>query len=74
MEKAKSSSPHQQKVTIFDKIISKELSAEIIYEDEHCLAFNDVNPQAPIHFLVIPKRRIAMLDDVTDGDKNVKRR
>lgn len=42
--------------TIFDKIISKEIPAQIIYEDEKCLAFRDINPQAPVHFLVIPKK------------------
>lgn len=41
--------------TIFDKIISKEIRADIIYEDDRCMAFNDVSPQAPVHFLVIPK-------------------
>ena len=43
--------------TIFDKIISKEIPAKIIYEDEQSLAFRDVNPQAPTHILVIPKIR-----------------
>lgn len=43
--------------TIFDKIISKEIPADVIYEDDLCLAFNDINPQAPVHFLVIPKDR-----------------
>lgn len=42
--------------TIFDKIISKEIPATIIYEDDDCLAFRDINPQGPIHFLVIPKK------------------
>lgn len=41
--------------TIFDKIISKQIPADIIYEDDRCLAFNDISPQAPVHFLVIPK-------------------
>lgn len=41
--------------TIFDKIISKEIPANIIYEDDQCLAFRDISPQAPTHFLVIPK-------------------
>lgn len=41
--------------TIFDKIISKEIPANIIYEDEQALAFRDISPQAPTHFLVIPK-------------------
>lgn len=43
--------------TIFDKIISKEISASILHEDDVCIAFEDVNPQAPVHFLVIPKSR-----------------
>jgi len=41
--------------TIFDKIIKKEIPASIIYEDDSCLAFRDINPQGPVHFLVIPK-------------------
>lgn len=57
--------------TIFDKIISKEIKADIIYEDDLCLAFNDISPQAPVHFLVIPKRRIARLQDAVDNDKEV---
>ena len=40
--------------TIFKKIIDREIPAEIVYEDDLCLAFNDVNPQAPVHVLVIP--------------------
>lgn len=43
--------------TIFDKIINKQIPAQIIYEDEEALAFRDVNPQGPVHFLVIPKHR-----------------
>lgn len=41
--------------TIFDRILQKEIKADIIFEDEKALAFRDVNPQAPVHFLVIPK-------------------
>lgn len=59
--------------TIFDKIISKEIKADIIYEDDLCLAFNDVSPQAPVHFLVIPKRRIPRLQDAEMDDKEVRR-
>ncbi len=51
--------------TIFDKIISKEIPATIIYEDDEVLAFNDINPQAPIHFLVIPKIQIRTANDIT---------
>ncbi|GLE06344.1 hypothetical protein PINS_up022857 [Pythium insidiosum] len=43
--------------TIFDKIIDRSIPARIVYEDDECLAFHDVNPQAPVHILVIPKRR-----------------
>lgn len=57
--------------TIFDKIINKEIPADIVFEDEHCLAFKDVNPQAPIHILIIPKIRIAKVADATGSDKNV---
>ena len=43
--------------TIFDKIISKQIPADIVYEDNQCLAFKDIAPQAPVHVLVIPKQR-----------------
>lgn len=61
-----------QKETIFDKIISKQIPADIIFEDDKCLAFNDINPQAPTHFLVIPKRRIPTLDASGEDDKDVR--
>jgi histidine triad (HIT) family protein len=54
--------------TIFQKIIDKEIPAQIVYEDDRCLAFRDVAPQAPTHVLVIPKKEITSLDDLTDGD------
>lgn len=57
--------------TIFDKIISKEIPATIIYEDDLCLAFRDIAPQAPVHFLVIPKTRIARLEDSKESDEKV---
>lgn len=57
--------------TIFDKIISKEIPAQILYEDDKCIAFKDVTPQAPIHFLVIPKQRIDMIENATKDDHNV---
>jgi histidine triad (HIT) family protein len=44
-------------VTLFDKIVAKQIPAQIIYEDEVCLAFRDINPVAKVHFLVIPKNR-----------------
>jgi histidine triad (HIT) family protein len=55
--------------TIFDKIIRKEIPADIVYEDEHCLAFKDVNPQAPIHILIIPKTCIEKVADAMAEDK-----
>ena len=54
--------------TIFTKIIAREIPAKIVYEDDLCLAFEDINPQAPTHLIVIPKKPIASVDDVADGD------
>jgi len=71
VEKAKSAKPGAQADTIFDKIIDKTIPAKIICEDELSLAFHDVNPQAPVHFLVIPKKRISMLSDATDDDSQL---
>lgn len=61
----------QSEPTIFDKIINKEIPVKLLYEDDKCLAFNDIAPQAPVHFLVIPKRRIDMIENATDADENV---
>ena len=55
--------------TIFSKIIRREIPADIIYEDELCLAFNDIVPQAPTHFLVIPK--VATLNATTADEKTL---
>lgn len=57
--------------TIFTKIINREIDAEILYEDEQALAFKDINPQAPVHFLVIPKKAIATINDITEQDKEL---
>lgn len=54
--------------TIFKRIIDKEIPATIVYEDDRCLAFRDVNPQAPTHVLVIPKKEIPSLADAADSD------
>src|SRR5437762_2795534 len=53
---------------IFLKIIERKIPAQIVYEDDHCLAFRDVNPQAPTHVLIIPKKVIPTHDDLTDAD------
>lgn len=54
--------------TLFTRIIEREIPADIIYEDEQCLAFNDVSPQAPVHVLVIPKKPIPSLSALADED------
>lgn len=56
-------------MTIFKKIIDREIPADIVYEDEQCLAFRDVNPQAPVHVLVIPKKEISAVDALTEEDE-----
>ena len=54
--------------TIFKRIIDGEIPARIIYDDPQCLAFHDVNPQAPTHVLIIPKKEIASIDALSDED------
>lgn len=53
---------------IFCKIISGEIPANKVFEDDKVIAFNDLNPQAPVHILIIPKKHIASLDDITEND------
>lgn len=53
---------------IFCKIIKKEIPAEIIYEDEAIIAFNDKHPRAPIHQLIVPKKHITTFNDLSDSD------
>ena len=55
--------------TIFGKIIDREIPADIVYEDDLCLAFRDINPQAHTHVLLIPKREIPTLDDLDEDDR-----
>ncbi|QDV52694.1 histidine triad nucleotide-binding protein [Gimesia fumaroli] len=57
--------------TIFKKIIDREIPAEIVYEDELCLAFKDVNPQAPIHVLVIPKQEVQSMAHLKIEDQEL---
>ena len=57
--------------TIFSKIIRKEIPADIVYEDELCLGFRDITPQAPTHILVIPKKPIPRLADAGTEDKEL---
>ncbi|MDH5172969.1 MAG: HIT domain-containing protein, partial [Gammaproteobacteria bacterium] len=55
--------------TIFGKIVRGEIPSEFLYEDDHCVAINDINPQAPVHVLVIPKRGIPRLVDAVEDDQ-----
>ncbi|MEM1141101.1 MAG: histidine triad nucleotide-binding protein [Pseudomonadota bacterium] len=55
--------------TIFSKIISGEIPADKLYEDDHCIAIKDINPQAPVHVLVIPKKPIEKLADAEADDQ-----
>ena len=57
--------------TIFDKIIDRSIPADILYEDELSLAFSDISPQAPHHFLVIPKKRIPTINDISKDEREL---
>ena len=57
--------------TIFSKIINKEIHADILFENDKILAFRDISPQAPVHFLVIPKKEIRTLNDINEEDKSL---
>jgi histidine triad (HIT) family protein len=56
-------------MTIFQKIIDRQVPAKIVYEDDHVLAFHDVHPVAPVHVLVIPKKPLVSLRDATPDDE-----
>jgi len=56
---------------IFCKIINKEIESKIVYEDEKCVAFEDINPQAPVHILVVPKKHISALRDAGEEDREL---
>ena len=57
--------------TIFSKIINKEIHADILFENDKILAFRDISPQAPVHFLVIPKKEIRTINDLNEEDKSL---
>ena len=56
-------------MTIFEKIINREIPAKIVYEDDDVLAFHDADPKAPVHALIIPKRLIVRLSEAVEGDE-----
>ena len=57
--------------TIFQKILNKEINADIVYEDEKSLVFRDINPVAPTHLLIIPKKQIEKISDANEEDQNL---
>lgn len=57
--------------TVFSKIIRKELPADIVFENERILAFNDIHPVAPVHIVIIPKKEITSLAAITEEDKEL---
>jgi histidine triad (HIT) family protein len=56
---------------VFQKIIDGQIKADIVYQDDRCLAFRDINPQAPVHVLLIPRRVIPTHADLTDADRDL---
>ncbi len=59
------------KDNLFLKILDKSIPAKLVHEDEHCVAFHDINPQAPVHVLIIPRKVIPTHADVTPADKEL---
>jgi histidine triad (HIT) family protein len=59
------------KDNLFQKIIDRQIPADIVFEDDRCLAFRDINPQAPIHVLLIPKKVIPTHADITEADRDL---
>ncbi|MDX1496920.1 MAG: histidine triad nucleotide-binding protein [Salinisphaeraceae bacterium] len=57
--------------TLFEKIIEGEIQGDIVHEDKHCVAFRDVNPQAPLHLLVVPRKPIPKLADASAEDQPI---
>ena len=55
--------------TVFKKIIDRQIPAEIVYEDDQALVFKDIRPQAPVHLIVIPKKEIPTVNDITEADE-----
>ena len=57
--------------TLFTKIINREIPAEIVFEDELCIAFRDISPQAPVHILIVPRKEIPKLADAGEQDRDL---
>lgn len=58
-------------MTIFEKIIAREIPAEIVHEDDHCIVFHDIEPQAPVHVLIVPKKVIPRVGEASAQDQDV---
>lgn len=58
-------------VSIFTKIINREIPSDIVFENDKVIAFKDINPQAPVHILVVPKKEIATINDIKEEDKEL---
>jgi len=57
--------------TIFSKILSGDLPADLVHEDDQCIAFRDINPQAPVHILIIPRKAFASIEAMGDEDEQL---
>ena len=57
--------------SLFSRIINREIPAEIVYEDDLCVAFKDINPQAPVHILVVPRHPLPRIADATEADQSL---
>lgn len=57
--------------SIFTKIINREIPSDIVFENDKIIAFKDINPQAPVHILVVPKKEIATINDIKEEDKEL---
>lgn len=55
--------------TLFTRIINREIPADIVYEDDQAIAFNDIDPQAPLHVLIVPKKEIPTINDISEEDE-----
>lgn len=58
-------------MTIFEKIIAREIPADIVFEDDQCIAFHDIDPKAPVHVLLVPKRVISRIAEANTGDREL---
>ncbi len=61
-------SPNMPEKTLFEKIRDREIPADIVHEDDHCLAFRDISPQAPLHILIVPKKAIPRIAAASEDD------